>query len=1341
MTRPPVTPLQPLLPLNDPNVSWENFEEFCADFIHQLPNAKECHRYGKQGNKQEGIDIFADLDTGERCVFSCKQYQTFYPSNAEKAVTAMTYTANYYILLLSCEATSEVRNKWCAQGPNWDVWDTCDIARKVRYDLSIGHAHRLIETHFGPEWRKHFLGIKGVTLFVSPKEFFRPWMDSENLFNHVWSLVGRVEILKELHEFVDSETHQVLLLPGRGGIGKTKLLQSLSENFTRLHQEKMLWFVEEGVPITPESADELPTGPCVVVVDDAHRREDLSVLLTLVQKRPIKLLLSFRPYATKRIESMLTNAKFDSKKINGLEPLKTLSREELKELALQVLGCEYAHFADQLVAVSRDSPLVTVVGGRLLVEKGIDPRLLERDEEFQRAVLDKFQEFLIGSVSEQIEPDVCRKLLNLIAVVSPIRPTENEFRHVAADVLDIDPPELMRLLDILDNSGVLLRRGYTLRITPDVLSDHILHNACLNARGESSGYAQLVFEKFRAISLAQMLNNLAELDWRIRRSDSKETDLLADIWRSINDEFQNASNFNRCQLLGLLDEVAHYQPERTLKLVEFAMRNPAATPEDEASSLICEFTHEHVLGKLPRLIRNVSYTLDYLPRCCDLLWELGKNDVRELNQHPEHGVCILKDVASYDIDKPIIFNQIVLKTVSRWFKKPDIHGHFHSPLEVLDSFLGICGHSHKSDGREIILTPFLVSRESVQPLYNRALELIEGCTNSDQPKVVIHAVGILENVIRNIIFCSHEYSEDVLALWMPEVLKVLEIIGNLANQTTNPLVLFISIKSINWMTNFDSSIEGKAKMKKRSQEILESIPNSYELRLTKVLYNSYQPLDTNRENREEITRKSTELNRKIAKEFLMIHQEASEGVEDLNKRLQAIKDVGIQPYPEAFFFEISETNPSYAAKMCEIIIDAPDIPIAPYLDLFLCNIRGVNIDHALDIARQAIDTKDVNLCCAVARVYSYDIWARNPLPNDFELIKQLLIHQDIGVRKLAIRSLGILAHFERQSGFNMKLKAYICDRSELSEELYAFCDVDLNLRKVAIKSLDILALSERRLGIDIALNMVDVRDEAELAEELCLIFNVDWGIPLDDLTGDQLNSLIHKFERIQRIEKYHICNLLSYSSKRMPYSVLQLLLNRIKLIEECPDTGRFDYDPLPIGRFDKNIVIGFKECVEYENILRILRDFALEHKRNHWISSLFKASSDFDPVSLEILNEWVRSKDNEKVEAVSNLLRDAPSDFIYKQVDFVSNLLECAYHIGDESYRNVCNDLHNSVTNDGYSCSRGEPSPKHVWISQQAFEILKQCNAGSPAYRFYNYIKKSAEMVIQRELKDDEESD
>lgn len=202
MIQPPVEPLTQLLPFNDPMFRWNQFEEFCTGFIYKLPCVKECHRQGKEGNKQEGIDIIAYLNDGRKAVFSCKQYDKFTSSNAKKAVQAITYDADEYYLVLSCEASTSVRAIWRKKGANWDVWDTLDISRKIR-ELPLDSARSLIITHFGPEWVKHFLGIKSVSAFVSPEEFFKKLMNSNNLFSHKYPIVGREDILEQLNKFVE----------------------------------------------------------------------------------------------------------------------------------------------------------------------------------------------------------------------------------------------------------------------------------------------------------------------------------------------------------------------------------------------------------------------------------------------------------------------------------------------------------------------------------------------------------------------------------------------------------------------------------------------------------------------------------------------------------------------------------------------------------------------------------------------------------------------------------------------------------------------------------------------------------------------------------------------------------------------------------------------------------------------------------------------------------------------------------------------------------------------------------------------------------------------------------
>ena len=257
---PPVAPYPELLPLNDANLPWERFEAFCEELISRLPGVEETHRYGRRGSPQSGIDIIAYLDNGERWAFQCRQWQKFTKTDATGAIQKTSYKADRYILMLSRQATSGVRDA-CDRHPTWDVWDAGDISRKVR-ELPTHLGAKLVEAHFGPPWRKAFLGLQGLSVFVTPAEFFGPLLNASALFNHAWQLVGRSDQLHQAQEFVASQQQKVAILVGRGGIGKSKILHGLAETFDSEHREISLWFTAEGVPLTPDGADQLPLEPC-----------------------------------------------------------------------------------------------------------------------------------------------------------------------------------------------------------------------------------------------------------------------------------------------------------------------------------------------------------------------------------------------------------------------------------------------------------------------------------------------------------------------------------------------------------------------------------------------------------------------------------------------------------------------------------------------------------------------------------------------------------------------------------------------------------------------------------------------------------------------------------------------------------------------------------------------------------------------------------------------------------------------------------------------------------------------------------------------------------------------
>ena len=194
--------------------------------------------------------------------------------------------------------------------------------------------------------------------------------------------------------------------------------------------------------LTHDGADDLPFKPCVIIVDDAHRRDDLPALLALSRQRPhaVKLFFSCRPQSIDYLKLQITQGGFHSQEVVDLPNVKELSREEVKELGRQALGPEFADLAEQLAAATWDCPLVTVVGGQLLAKRAIAPELLERDEEFRDTVLVRFRDILVGKVGDRIDPTLCRSLLDLIAAVQPIRLDNEQTLDVEAEFLSRDRP-------------------------------------------------------------------------------------------------------------------------------------------------------------------------------------------------------------------------------------------------------------------------------------------------------------------------------------------------------------------------------------------------------------------------------------------------------------------------------------------------------------------------------------------------------------------------------------------------------------------------------------------------------------------------------------------------------------------------------------------------------------------------------------------------------------------------------------------------------------------------------------------------------------------------------------
>jgi hypothetical protein len=1301
MVKPPVTSKPELLPLNDPNWSWDQFEAFCLELISKFAEVKSCHRYGRKGDFQKGIDVFVDRENGERWVFQCKRYQKFNEKQTQTAIQTATYPANHYILLLSCEASSKVRDE-IDKHSNWDIWDVQDISLQVR-NLLLDTARRLVETHFGTAWRRAFLGLPGLITFVSSEIFFAPLLNPENPSNHLIALIGRKNILQELNNFIDSK-ERVLIFTGRGGIGKTKILHAFSQEFEQRHQNFELRFLAGETEINSENLDELPAKPCVVIVDDAHRREDLSTLFTFArQKSHIKLILSSRPQGMDYLKALITRANFNPREVNyKLSEIKELAYEDIKELAAQALGHEYAHYAHKLAVITKDCPLITVVAGRLLADRKVDPLLLERDEEFRDFVLTKFQDELVGKISDKINSEDCESLLSLIAAIAPfkIEPNflgNNEFIKAAAEFLGLEIDKFITYVGILEEKGILLKRGYSLRIIPDVLADHILHKACITATGIPTGYAQKIFKKFKSICLNEVLQNLSELDWRIRQAEGKETDLLTDIWQSIQLEFENASNYDRGTLLDNLNKVAYYQPRRTLKLVEFAMRNPAKIQKND--KLADFYNDTWVRYKLPDLLQKISYTIDYLARCCDLLWELGRNDSRDINTNSRHAIRILKDLAKYDPEKPIEFYQNLVNTVSQWLTLPDVNDHVNSPLDILEPLLKKSGKTTYIELNHIVSRPFILNRQGTKIIRKNVLNIVEECAKNHRLKSAIRAINLLGTALNNPEpYFNMEITAAQKEQWIPEQLHILDFLTQLVQERSEPLLHLEIIRVVKQHIHYAYS----ERVRNKALEVINLIPNTYELRLIGVLAYT-QDLDWLINNRVNIDlidfevdnyidKRQKEIYISVGEEFLKQHKEADEVVQIINEQIKAIQEVNTNFYPFSFFDTLTEiVEQDFILKMCEAIIQEPQEPLGNYFGYFLNKVRQININKALEFAKFALNANLYNINISLADKCWF--WTHNLQPDDVLIIKSLLNHNDINITNSVLHSLKSISN---------KRPLY-----------YPYI-----VTKIALD--------------------IEVGSSPELAGNLCSLFDITYGIPPATLKDKEIATILEKLEKVENIDTDDISKFLAYSARRIPRSVIQLFLRRIERDQQGTDSN---YQPLPFEGFRHNLN-GLNKSDEYEEILRDILQESLKmtYSTDFWFPKLFReVSLEFNPISLNILEEWINSKEADKIQTASCLLSNAPKQFVFTHLTFVKNLLEQAYDIGDECYQQVSYYLRQSVTSGIRTGLSGQPYREDILLKEQASAIIAQLIVGSPSYKFYSSLIEWAKSKIKSKQILDEE--
>ena len=784
-----------LLPLDDPEWPWKKFEYFCEQYVAAQPGVVSSNLYGKGGEGQKGIDIEAHLAGGRTKSYQCRHVQRFTEGDLDKTVKANKYDADEHVVLTTAEVGVPVRDG--VRGlSNWSLQDRVDICAGLRR-LDRERARRIVEDAFTVEWRRAFLG-DGPIVFKAASAYYEPWLDETQtgLFHHRWPLLGRREELRDLLRAINDRRTKVIVLVGRGGIGKTRLLVEVARS---LDPEPMV--IPDHVAVDAHALEELSFGGPPLIADDVHRRQDLPALLSITQasgegRKPSKLILAMRPQGRQQLEGLIARVGFDPNQVWISRPLNELEEKSTEDLAVEALGSELSALAPKLAASTADCPLVTVIGGQLLSAEAIDPALLERNQEFRQTVLDRFQDEMLGRLGPTVDAQSARAALALFAALGPISMESEPLLTAMAGELGLELHELRALIDALLQAGLIVAIGRFRRIVPDVLSDHILHRACVDSQGNSLGRAEDLLRRYGGLSLRNLLRNLAELDWRLGRTEN-DLVLLDDFWNLQERRMASPNPETRLEVIELIKPVAAWAPERALKLVRLALANPAKTIQIESLGYVAD--DARVRETLPPLVFSAAMGAGPRPEILGVLWELGRDQVGQLHSNPDHGVRMLNDLCGYNY--PLPFARALLALVhSLVGNREEMDGHDWSPLDLLPPLLAREGHTSSFRGLGFHIDPYFVSQAKTREVREEAQAILSvQAMGATTRRNRVRAVEILGEGLRlPHSVAGHEPGPTIKEQWHDDQAAIVSALSTIADDSEDAFVVAATLRVFDW---------------------------------------------------------------------------------------------------------------------------------------------------------------------------------------------------------------------------------------------------------------------------------------------------------------------------------------------------------------------------------------------------------------------------------------------------------------------------------------------------------------------------------------------------------------
>jgi transcriptional regulator with XRE-family HTH domain len=1248
-------------------LSPESFERFLEYLLpHLYLNAREIRRAGKSGHTQRGVDVLVVLGNGERHTFQCKRVLRFGPADVKDAVRHHTEPAERKHIVLSRVASPQTAET-VRQFEGWELWDKEDIARLIRTRLAKVDQVRLVDTFF-PGQRLALLGVPPPGAWQTPEEFFAPFEGKSATFSHDWPLVGRKADVENVVRELTLGDNRIVLLSGAGGLGKSRLLKQVVKRLRVTAPELNPLFLSPTEPISAQSLDLLGGKARVLIVDDAHDRTDLPALFAFVASRnAVRILLASRPYAVARLRGQAGEyARGGS--VDEIV-LGRLTLPESIELAAEVLKDLEGNsaLAEPIARATQDCPLVTVMAARIAVTENLSLGLAQNTQSFRDTILGKFAKIITGELAPPGEQKAFTDILKVVSLVQPVGIGEPEFRELAAEVTGLDEDTISTTLRTLADGGIIFRRGNEYRLMPDLLGDYIIEQTCIGVGDQLNSFAGRVFVASSRTLLGHALVNLGRLDWRRNGGDPSKSHLLTHLWRAlkVTGDFHDSA-------LEAASAAAYYQPRQAIDFVAEQARKG--------------LRHE----ELSKILKHAAYNLDYVENACALLWELGRDDEREMSRFPGHPMRTLTELCTVEPNRPIAFNEKVVSFGLSLLDDKDSFRSLFTPFDFLKGILRGAGETTISDNRSLTFKPFIVNYEAVDALRKGVIGMAVRLLRGNSLRSAAKAAGFLKGALRYPMPpFSAELPHNIREKYTVEFRETLGTIKRLVTAgNLDPVIMIAIAHAVSWHANFAENATARA--------IVRALPDTLEVRTLSALVDGFGSIFLGRPDANTWQTRLNKWMAEIVADLSTAYPNAADLRQFLESCLARIAEAQLakEDSTNTLVRQVLQTRPDFALDLVENASHSSGSRLAVWLGSALFFVLQDNRVVGRRWSRRLLDSGDARFQCAVGNAYDNPPLDNGLLaPEDSDVLIRVLSSSDPSVVHSGLGALGALAR------------------------------------------------NNPRLAIDL-LRHANLKLNPGLADSAFMYLHGNRDEVLRALEDDDVRFILSELKSLAELNGYWIETLLSYLSLHFAELTCVFFLDRAD-IAAASNESFSRIRPINYGPW-VNVPLQFKQSVHYTAVLERVWSWMIAHDPTDWrfehhAAAIFEGMFlPIDEAVIASVTAKLATASKQDLRWVAAVLSHTDANFVFDYQTFVMNFLDACGQAGQTARRKGIDALFRGAISGVRSGRPGEPFPRDLESLSRVEAILPRLPRLSPAYELYDLIRRHAEQSIEHQRQEAE---